>query len=64
MLRYLRIQAASHARNLAQLMVQHGAFMFIPASFEAAGLPEQAPPAVAALYATQEELLTDDTPAS
>ena len=62
MLRYLGIQATSHTRNLAQLMVQHGAFTFIPASFEAAGLPEQAPPAVAALYAAQEELLTDDTP--
>ena len=43
MFRYLRIQAATHSQNCAQLMLDHGACTFVPTSFQAAGLPQEAP---------------------
>ena len=54
MLRYLRIQAATVANNFAQLMLDHGSYTFAPQVFTNAGLPEQAPPDVAALLAHEE----------
>jgi hypothetical protein len=54
MLRYLRIQAASIAHNYAQQMLDHGSYTFVPAAFQQDGLPQQAPPAVAALLAHDE----------
>ena len=54
MLRYLRVQAASHVRNFAQSMVDHGSYTFAPTAFQAGGLPQQAPPSVAALLAHDE----------
>ena len=58
MLRYLRIQAASHAHNYAQQMLDHGAFTFQPSSYSPSALPDQAPADVAALLA-HEELYND-----
>ena len=59
MLRYLRIQAASHAHNYAQQMLDHGTFTFNPSSYAEGALPTQAPAEVAALLA-HEELYDSD----
>ena len=58
MLRYLRIQAASHANNYAQRMLDHGSYTFHPQSFRDGALPHQAPPAVADILA-HDELFRD-----
>ena len=54
MLRCLRIQAATVANNFAQLMLDHGTCTFAPQVFTNAGLPNEAPPDVAALLAHEE----------
>ena len=48
MLRYLRIQAATHAHNYAQRMLDHGKYTFAPQAFlnENLWLPNEAPEAV------------------
>jgi hypothetical protein len=51
MLRYLRIQAASLQFNYAQQMLDHGAYTFHPQALADDGLPNEAPPTVAALLA-------------
>lgn len=53
MFRYLRIQAATHTHNYAQLMLDHGSYTFVPTSFQTAGLPREAP-------ATLHEILTHE----
>ena len=58
MLRYLRIQAAAHAHNYSQRMLDSGSFTFHPTSYQEGGLPNQAPAAIAALLA-HEELYAD-----
>lgn len=58
MLRYLRIQAAAHAHNYSQRMLDSGDFTFHPTSYQDGGAPQQAPPAIAALL-THEELYAD-----
>ncbi len=58
MFRYLRIQATVHSHEFSQRMLDHGAYTFIPSHFRAGGLPQEAPPAVAALLAHDE--LYDD----
>ena len=54
MLRYLRIQATSHAQNYAQRMLDHGSYTFHPQTYQDAGLPNEAPPAVAEIMAHDE----------
>ena len=58
MLRYLRIQATSHAQNYAQRMLDHGSYTFHPPTYQDAGLPNEAPPAVAEIMA-HDELFND-----
>ena len=58
MFRYLRIQATVHSQEFSQRMLDHGAYTFVPANFESGGLPQEAPPPVAALLAHTE--LYDD----
>ena len=60
MLRYLRIQAAAHANNFAQKMLDHGAYTFHGTSYKDAGLPEQAPPALHLLAAIEADDDSDD----
>ncbi len=43
MFRYLRIQAACHANNYAQQMLDHGAYTFSPQSFRDGDLPNEVP---------------------
>ena len=54
MLRYLRIQAAAHANNYAQHMLDHGSYTFHPQSYRDGALPNQAPANVAAILAHDE----------
>ena len=42
MFRYLRVQAATHASNYAQSMLDHGSFTFVPDNFANHDLPVQA----------------------
>ena len=58
MLCYLRIQAASHAHNYAQLMLDNGSYTFSPSIYAARGLPQEAPAAVHALM-LHDELYRD-----
>ena len=54
MFHYLRIQAANISRNFAQLMLDNGSYTFVPSAYQTAGLPHQAPIAVAELLAHAE----------
>ena len=47
MFRYLHLQ--SNAHDFSALMLKAGKFTFTPQNFEAGGLPDQAPPAMAAI---------------
>ncbi len=58
MLRYLRIQALSP--GFSQRMLDAGSYTFHPQAFREEGLPNEAPPAVAALLA-HDELYDDDS---
>ena len=58
MLRYLRIQATVHSQEFLQHMLDNGSYTFVPTNFLAGGLPNEAPPAVAALL-THNELYDD-----
>ena len=58
MLRYLRIQAASHAHNYAQQMLTNGSYTFHPQDYKDCGLPNEASPLVAEIMAHDE--LYDD----
>ena len=61
MLRYLRIQATSSARNYAQQMLDHGTFTFQPGSLQEpeAALPNETPVAIAALLSHEEAYFSD-----
>ena len=58
MLRYLRIQAAVHAHEFSQRMLDSGSFPFVPANSQSGGLPQEAPAPVAELLA-HDELYAD-----
>ena len=49
MFRYLRIQAHTHSSRLSQRMLDHGAYTFAPQACARGDLPQQAPPAMAAV---------------
>ena len=51
MFRYLCIQAAAHAGNFAQRMLDAGSYTFTPQAFAASQLPNEAPADVHALLA-------------
>ena len=58
MLCYLRIQATIHSQEFSQRMLDNGSYTFVPTNSLAGGLPNEAPPAVAALL-THNELYDD-----
>ena len=54
MFRYLRIQATTQTTNYAQLMLDHGAFTFVPGAHVHPPLPRQVDPSIAAVLAHDE----------
>ena len=54
MFRYLRIQAAAHAHNYAQLMLDHGAYTFTPTACARGAAPKEAPAKIHQLLAHDE----------
>ena len=54
MFRYLCIQAAVHAHNYAQLILDHGAYTFTPKACTQGGAPQEAPAEIHQLLAHDE----------
>ena len=62
MLRYLRIQAATHSQHYSQRMLDHGSYTFAPQAFlnQNLWLPNEAPEAVVAAAEVLEHIELDD----
>ena len=59
MLRYLRIQAATHSHNYAQQMHTHGSYMFAPQSDPSENAPIQAPANIHEIMEHEELYVSD-----